>query len=143
MKPLRLVAIGFVISATAVACSASQPQLSTAGDPPSGNESSVGLNLQKIENSYLRCLNSGNPGVVESALGHVIYLRIAFAKADLREIETRLLDLATRGHTRAIRHKAYVAIQVFADPQAFRGALKSGNGTGDQFFADIMSRVDQ
>jgi|GEM_PF-3459208 len=87
MKTLRLLAIGFAISATAAACSPSQHQLSILEDSLSGNEASKGLDIRMIEKSYLACLGSGNPGEVESALDHVIYMRIAFPDEDLRENE--------------------------------------------------------
>jgi len=143
MKTLRLLAIGFAISATAAACSPSQHQLSILEDSLSGNEASKGFDIRMIEKSYLACLGSGNPGEVESALDHVIYMRIAFPDEDLREIKMRLFDLATRGYTTAIRYKAYVAIQVFADPQAFREVIKAKHITGDEFLAELASHFDQ
>lgn len=139
MKTLTLLVIGFALSATAVACSPSQRELLTTESSTSGNGASSGLDLRKIEKSYLACLSSGNSGVVESALGQVIYLRIAYPKADLREIQAKLFDLAVQGYTRDIRYKAYVARQVFADPQTVRGAIESTQSTGDEFFAELES----
>lgn len=143
MKTVKMLAIGFVVSASTVACSPSQRALSTDEGPVSGNERSSSLDLQKFERNYLVCLSSGNSGVVESALGQLIHMRIAFPNADLTETKTRLIDLATRGYTRAIRQKAYVAIQVFADPQAYRELIEAKYVTSDDIVAVLVARFEQ
>lgn len=143
MKTIKILAIGFVVSATTIACSPSQRELSRIEDPLSGNAHPRSLDLQKIERDYLVSLSSANPGVVESALGHLIYIRVAFPNADLRETKTRLIDLATHGYTRAIRQRAYVAMRVFADPQAFRRVIEAKHVTGDDIFSELISRLEQ
>ena len=142
MKTIKVLAIGLVVSAATIACSPSQGEHLAIDGPLSGKKSSSGLDFQKIERNYLVCLSSRNSGIVESALGHVIYMRIAFPKEDFREVQTRLFDLASRGYTRAIRYKAYVALHVFADPQAFVKALESKDVKSDEFFADLVSRFE-
>ena len=142
MKTIKVLAIGLVVSATTLACSPSQGEHLAIDGPLSGKKNSSGLDFQKIERDYLVCLSSRNSGIVESALGHVIYMRIAFPKEDFREVQTRLFDLASRGYTRAIRYKAYVALHVFADPQAFVKALESKDVKSDEFFADLVSRFE-
>jgi len=143
MKTSKILAIGLIVSATAAACSSSQRALSTAERPLTGIKQASGLDLQKIESNYLTCLSSGNSGVVESALGQLIYLRVAFPKGDLRETETRLLDLATRGRTLAIRQRAYVAMRVFADPEAFKKSIEAKHVTSDEILADLMQRFER
>ena len=143
MKTIKVLAIGLVVSATTIACSPSQSEHLAIDGPLSGKKkNSSGLDFQKIERNYLVCLSSRNSGIVESALGHVIYMRIAFPKEDFREVQTRLFDLASRGYTRAIRYKAYVALHVFADPQAFVKALESKDVKSDKFFTDLVSRFE-
>jgi hypothetical protein len=143
MKSIKMLAIGFVVSATTAACSPSQRELSRIEYTIPGNASSRTLDFQKIESNYLVCLGSGNSGVVESTLGHLIYMRVAFPNADLRETKTRLINLATHGYTRAIRQRAYVAMRVFADPQAFRGIIEAKHVSGDDIFSELMSRLEQ
>jgi len=142
MKTIKVLTIGLVVSATTIACSPSQGEHLAIDGSLSGKKISSGLDFQKIERDYLVCLSSRNSGIVESALGHVIYMRIAFPKEDFREVQTRLFDLASRGYTRAIRYKAYVALHVFADPQAFVKALESKDVKSDEFFADLVSRFE-
>ena len=142
MKTIKVLAIGLVVSATTIACSPSQGEHLAIVAPLSGKKHSSGLDFQKIEQNYLVCLSSRNSGVVESALGQVIYMRIAFPKEDFREIQMSLFDLAARGYTRAIRYRAFVALHVFADPQAFVKALKTKDVKSDAFFADLVSRFE-
>jgi hypothetical protein len=99
------------------------------------------LHLDKIAQNYLRCLNADNPGVVESALGNVTYMRIAYPKLDLKEIQEAIFKLTMTGPSRSIRSKAFMALKVFADPSSFRSAIATGEANGDRLFADIARRM--
>jgi hypothetical protein len=99
------------------------------------------VTMAMIAQNYLSCLRSDNPGVVESALGHVTYLRIAYPNLDLREHEEVIFDLTKTGLNRTIRSKAFVALKVFADPSSFKSAIATRKDTGDGLFEDIAGRM--
>jgi len=101
----------------------------------------AGLDFTKVGRDYLVRLHSAKASVVESALEPVIYMRIAFPNQNFREIEERLYHLASRGETRSIRYKAYLAIQVFADPVAFRSAIEKRMLYGEDFYANLAEKL--
>ncbi|MCX6141958.1 MAG: hypothetical protein NTZ35_01940 [Ignavibacteriales bacterium] len=99
------------------------------------------LNFDRITRNYLRCLCSDNAGVIESALGHVTYMRIAYPNLDLTQIRKRVFALSMEGFTRSIRRKAFLALEVFADPSSFRNAIVSKRASGDGLFEAIARRM--
>ena len=100
-----------------------------------------GLDFKKVGTDYLVCLHSANVEVVESALEPIIFMRIAFPKEDFREIELSLYDLTSHGATRPIRYKAYLAIEVFANPLAFKDAVQLRHLTGEEFYAELAGKI--
>ena len=143
MKACRIFAIGVAIAAVTAANAQTSDEPLKVRTAIFGDSRDKAVDLKKIKNSYLRCLSSRNPGVVESALTHVTHMRIACPQEDLKEIEALLFGLATRGYTRAIRYKAFMAIQVFANPAGFKDAIDSNYTSSDGFFQVLASRVEQ
>jgi len=97
------------------------------------------LNFPRVEANYLLNLHSDVPGVVESALGHVTLMRIAYPKQNLRLLHEKLYDLASRGATLSIRYKAFIAMQVFADPAAYRKSISGRVASGDGLLEEIAA----
>lgn len=136
-------AFGLALSVTLIAAVWSPSKNETVGSEnvSTPNTRNQGLDFKKIGKDYLVRLNSGKPEVVESALEPVIYMRVAFPKEDFRAIEQRLYNLASRGATRSIRYKAYLAIEVFADPAAFKDAVVSRHLAGEEFYAELAGKI--
>jgi len=99
------------------------------------------LDFGKVEANYLFSLKSDYPSVVESALGHVTLMRIAYPRQDLRKIQEQLYDLASQGATQSIRHKAFTAMQVFANPSAFKGAIVDRQSSGDGLLENLAAQL--
>lgn len=140
MKTHTIVALGlfFVIATAAQAQERHEsPEPSVTGPKYSYQQPQ----LENIARNYLRCLNADNPGVVESALGHITYMRIVYPKLDLREIEQAVFKLTMTGTSRSIRSKAFLALRVFADPSAYRKVLASGEENAYRLFEDIAGRM--
>jgi len=97
--------------------------------------------VQLIIKNYVKCLDSDLPPIVESALGHVACMRIALPSEDLGAIQEKLVELTTRGATRAIRYKAFAALEVFGDPATFRRYVERKNGCGDGLLDEIAGRI--
>ena len=100
-----------------------------------------GLDLKEVGSEYLISLHSAKADVVESALERITFMRIAFPKEDFRELELALYDLASKGATRSIRYKAYLAIEVFANPLAFKDAVQHKHLTGKEFYAELAGKI--
>ena len=131
MKTHRALVLGLALTAAVAAHAQDLASLSKAETSHSRENPRTIFDLKKAETNYLVSLNSDVPAVVESALGHVTLMRIAYPKQDLRKVQGKLFDLASRGATQSIRHKAFTAMQVFADPYAFKGAIVVGQTNGD------------
>ncbi len=140
MKTYQAVALGLALLAAAPANSQDGPGIATTGVTPPQRERYQKLDMDKVEATYLNCLNSTNNGVVESAVGIVTYIRVIFPERKMCEIRSRLFDLATHGATFSIRAKAYMAMQVFADPVAFRSLADSNRANADWPFDNIAAK---
>jgi hypothetical protein len=99
--------------------------------------------IQKFSKNYLFCLQSSIPLVVESALGHVSYMRIAYPDMCLRELKNKIADLSVHGATPSIRAKAFTALEVFANPSAYTAAIRTRDASGDGLLAEIGTQFLQ
>ena len=138
-----VIAVGLALSVSMVAAVWTPSKNGPLGSEYSSSLKSrnPGLDLKKIGRDYLVRLHSGKAEIVESALEPIIYMRIAFPKEDFREIEQTLYDLASRGATRSIRYKAYLAIQVFANPAGFKDAVEFRHLAGEEFYAELAGKI--
>jgi hypothetical protein len=134
---------GFVLAALMVATAAARPQdAGTITKNNAGSEvriSRVGFPL--IIKNYMHCLDSDIPSVVESALGHVTFMRIAFPGQDLSKIQEKLVYLTTHGMTRAIRCRAFMALEVYGEPSAFCRFIERRQANGDGLLDEIGTRI--
>jgi hypothetical protein len=140
MKTCRTLVLGFALATTTIACA--QNLATQSGITTSGREGCRATlrNLRAVEVNYLVDLNSNIPMVVESALGHVTLMRIAYPDKDFRKIQEKLYDLASRGATRSIRHKAFMAMQVYADPLAYKEVIADQQVSGDGLLEVLAER---
>jgi len=142
MKTHRALLIGLALTTATLAANAQDiAALSKADVSHSREYSPKPLNFKRVEANYLLNLNSDIPGVVESALGHVTLMRILYPKQDMTTIQEKLYSLASEGATRSIRHKAFTAMQVFANPSAFRRAVTSEQTCGDGLLENLASQL--
>jgi hypothetical protein len=74
----------------------------------------------KLVKAYGKCLKSDNPGVLESALGHILWMRVAVACVDITPLKPMVDDLAVSGNSASIRLRAYLTAMVMENPEAFK-----------------------
>jgi hypothetical protein len=141
MKTTRALVIGFALIAAVTACAQDIAETSKTNRSLAPKESYRVLNFQKAEVNYLVNLDSPLHSVVESALGHVTLMRIKYPKQDLRKIQEKLYDLASQGATQSVRHKAFTAMQVFANPTAFSGAIAGRQYSGDGLLEELAAQM--
>lgn len=82
-------------------------------------ERSQQIKVEKAEKNYLHCLNSATDAIVESALGGIVSLKLAFPEHEFAALEHRVEGLAVHGRTAAIRFKAYLTNAVLENPAQF------------------------
>jgi hypothetical protein len=140
MKTHKALIIGLALTAAISAHAQDIAKLSKTESSYSREYSRKALDFKKVETNYLFCLNSDVPSVVESALGHVTVMRIAYPKQDLRKIQEKVSDLALLGPTASIRQKASMAMKVFANPFGFRNAITDGQANGDGLLESLIAQ---
>lgn len=141
MKTHTALFIGLALTAAISARAQDLAQLSKTETSHSREYPSKVLDIRKAEANYLSNLNSDIAGIVESALGHVTLMRITYPTYDLKRIQEKLYDLASQGATKSIRTKAFTAMQVFANPGAFKGAIVSGQTCGDGLLEELATQL--
>jgi len=141
MKTRTALVIGLALSAAVAANAQDVAVLSKDGPSHSREYVNSVLNFPVVKANYLLSLQSESVGVVESALGHVTLMRIKYPTQDMSRIQEKLYDLASHGATRSIRYKAFTAMQVFANPSAFKGAVVSGQTCGDGLLERIAAQM--
>ena len=106
--------------------------------------------FKRAVDNYVVCLKSDNCGVVESALAHVVKLRLAFPNESFTDITREVTRLAASGSTSCIRFKAALTRQVFENTDLADLAGLPASSDPDAFFADLgmrlsraLSRVDR
>ena len=139
MKTYRSLAIAMLFVAATTVQAQDLGKVSQGGNADSERHSHISTVL--IVKNYLRCLDSEFPTVVESALGHVTYMRIALPSENLGAIKEKLVSLTTNGSTLAVRYKAFTALEVYGNPAAFRRFIDHRNGNGDGILDEISLRI--
>ncbi len=99
--------------------------------------------LPKVSRNYLYCLRSDNTGIVESALAHVAYIRLALPAADLKDLKDAVRNLADKDCVPSVRYKAYLASMVFASPALFARIPDVPYADSREFFAAVDSQLRQ
>ena len=97
--------------------------------------------IEKAEKNYLACLNSGNEGVVTTAIAEVVRLRLALPNRPMESIGHRLAELTVNGETAAIRYRAYLAGAALENPRLIPAAVAASASGNDDLFALIAARL--
>ena len=97
------------------------------------------MNLERGEKNYAACLRSVNDGVIESGRAMAAYMKICVPDRSFETLKKEIARLVTEGATDRIRFKAYLALQVFAEPTLFQAQANTEYKDGDDFFAAIAA----
>ena len=123
-------------SATSVAQSAHNEYFST----PARYHS---LDLEKAQSAYQCCLESMNPGVQESAIAHLVWLKMQRPDADLTGLRECLDRLAVSGTTTSVRYRAYLATLLLDSSGIFAGLGHQYFATDDELFSAMSGRLQK
>jgi hypothetical protein len=99
------------------------------------------MDLEKIACRYVECIKTGNPGVVESALSHVVRMKLFVPELRCPGLREAISSLAVFGATPAIRYKAYLASLVFDSPVLFKDERTRLYTDGDDLFNTVAARL--
>jgi hypothetical protein len=93
--------------------------------------------------NYMMALKSGNEGLMESALMHLMVLKIRAPQSDMMEAESTVNSLLVNSPEASTRYKASLALQVFADPRWFAEYVKGASDDVEGFYRNISVRLQQ
>jgi hypothetical protein len=126
-----------VLSAMMLAVTAGQMDV-RAGDLGNARQALSTMTHAQIEcakKSYLNSLESGNEGVVQSAIGIVLQWRLISPSDDFSRLEQKINDLAINGSSPAIRFKASLASLVMENPTMVTFDVAGCDNCGELFDA--------
>ena len=101
------------------------------------------LDLEKAEAAYKCCLESENPGVQESAIAHLVWLKMQRPDADLTPLRPCFDRLAVSGATTAVRYRAYLATLLLDSPVIFSGIERQTFDTDQELFEAMSTRLQK
>ncbi len=91
--------------------------------------------------AYGACLESDNPGVVESTLGHLLWMRATVSCVDITPLKPNVDQLSVNGKTASIRFRAYLTAIVMENPEAFRELVQQEFEGPQDLFASVAGYV--
>ncbi len=101
------------------------------------------IDLKKACQNYVAGLKSGNDGVVESTLAHVIRMKMCRKTDDFCDVKAVVDGLAVAGPTPGIRYKAYLASLVLDNPAWFSEECDKEYAGPEELFTSLAKRLDQ
>jgi len=116
----------------------------TAGAQPgyfSTLETHRKMDLEKISCRYAECLQTGNAGVIESALGHAVRMKLFVPEVQCPGLRQEISSLAVMGKTPSIRQKAYLASLVFDAPALFKAEAARQYKDTEDLFNTLAARM--
>jgi hypothetical protein len=118
---------------------------STASAQPgyfSSKEEHKTAKLGKAVNQYCASLTHENAGVVESALAHLVRMKLFVPDLNSPEVAVAIRMVAVSGETPRVRHRAYLASLVFDTPGMFTEESSRLYNGPDDLFSSIAARTN-
>ncbi len=101
------------------------------------------LKINQVVKNFEANLDSPIPGIVETTLGHIIWLRLVRPDVNLDGLQDAIIDVADNGPTAAIRYRASLASMVLYSPSLFRGLLDHSYVTANDLFAGVSGKAQE
>jgi hypothetical protein len=100
-------------------------------------------NLTVLCRNFRACLDSQNDGVVESAIAHIIRMKMYLKSEDFTDLKSAIDWLSVAGRTPAIRYKAYLASLVLDNPNWFKDECCKEYSGAEEMFTTLAKRLQQ
>jgi hypothetical protein len=140
MKPTVLFLAGAVMLASA-STAASQESEKAAAKKTYTVPCSWKGDSRLIVNRYRDCLKSDNQGVVEAALAHILWMRVAAPCVDVTPLKADVERLSVKGKPATIRLRAYLTAMVFENPDEFKGIAQREYEGPNDLFASVTDQM--
>ena len=109
----------------------------------SNAESHQRVDLNRACINYCAGLKSGNEGVIESAIAHVVRMKMYLKDQSFCDLRAIMNSLAVYGPTPAIRYKAYLASLVLDNPAWFAEECNKEYRNPTELFTALSSRLEK
>ena len=107
----------------------------------SSREKHRSADLDKVEFNYVLCLESCNTGVIESALAHVVLMKLYAPEKQLDMLQAKINSLSVNGCNPTIRYKAYLAGLVYDNPEIFKSEQGRKFENPEDLFGSLSDRL--
>lgn len=106
-------------------------------------ESHHRVNFNRACKNYLAGITSENEGVVESAIAHVVRMKMYLQDQNFCDLQPAISSLAVAGATPAIRYKAYLASLVLDNPSWFAEECGKEYRNPAELFTALSNRLEK
>ncbi len=101
------------------------------------------LKIDQVVKNFQANLTSPIPGIVETTLGHIIWLRLVRPDVDLNSLQDAIVDVADNGPTAAIRYRASLASMVLYSPSLFASLKERSYARANDLFAGVSGKAQE
>lgn len=101
------------------------------------------VDIEKAQTAYKCCLQCENAGVQESAIAHLVWLKIQRPDADLTPLRECLDRLAVSGTTTSVRYRAYMATLLLDSAGIFEGLQDETFANDNELFSAMSGRLQK
>ncbi|MBP1646682.1 MAG: hypothetical protein H6Q30_127 [Bacteroidetes bacterium] len=137
MKAVAMVAAAMVLFSASATQAQDKEYNNYFSDPAVYQRADLSRALKAFES----CLATDNAGVQESAMAHLAMLKLVIPAVDAAKISSQLEELSTSAAAPGTRYKAYIASQVYKNPELFAGERGMSYGSGDELFNALAARL--
>ncbi len=102
-----------------------------------------GLKIHQVMQNFEANLQSPVTGVVETTIGHIIWLRLVRPDVNMDRLQDELSDVAAGGPTASIRYRASLASMVLYSPTLFSSLLGRSYASANDLFATVSGRAQE
>jgi hypothetical protein len=142
MKTLTVAMTALLMGA---ATATAQVAIKSAAEKPyfSNIESHQRVDLRCASGRYLAALGTANEGVIESAMAHVVRMKMYRPNENFPDLRAAINSVAVVGPTAAIRYKAYLASLVLDNPAWFKEECGREYRNPTELFAALANRLEK
>ena len=144
MKATTAVMTALLMGAATVSAPA-QVAIGSKAEQPyfSSVETHYRVDLRNACKNYMACLASENEGVVESAIAHVIRMKMVLQNETFCDLRSAINSLAVTGSSPSIRYRAYLASLILDNPSWFAEECVKDYKNPTEMYTALANRLDK
>ncbi len=105
------------------------------------NYKNAAVSFDRAIKNLVWCLSDRNEGVVESALSHMIQIRMANPGLAMDKAKSEIKELIVDGSTQMVRYEAFLANAVMENPGLITPSDCDGCNSPEKLFSRVAMRL--